>query len=65
VAEEGDRVTVAFEDEASADAAIRALLAAGGRLQAVTPHRETLEDFFVRRLEETREDAPADFQNVG
>jgi ABC-2 type transport system ATP-binding protein len=65
LAEEGDRITVTFEDEASADAAIRALLAAGGRLQAVTPHRETLEDFFVRRLEETREDAPADFQNVG
>jgi ABC-2 type transport system ATP-binding protein len=65
LAEEGDRITVTFEDEASADAAIRALLAAGGRLQAVTPHRETLEDFFVRRLEETREDSPAALQKAG
>jgi ABC-2 type transport system ATP-binding protein len=49
---DADRVTVTFEDEASADAAVRALLAAGGRLVSVTPQRETLEDFFLRRLAE-------------
>ncbi len=56
---EGDRVTVAFDDEAAADAAVRALLDAGGRVVALTPHRETLEDFFVRRLEEERGPAEA------
>jgi ABC-2 type transport system ATP-binding protein len=50
--EEAERVTAVFDDEATADAAVRALLAAGGRLVSLTPHRETLEDFFVRRLEE-------------
>jgi ABC-2 type transport system ATP-binding protein len=59
VASDGDRLTVAFDDEAAADAAVRALLAAGGRVVALTPHRETLEDFFVRRLEEARSPAPA------
>jgi ABC-2 type transport system ATP-binding protein len=54
VAEEGDRVTVTFDQEAEADAAVRALLAAGGRVVSLTPHRETLEDFFVRRLEESK-----------
>ncbi|GEJ55655.1 ABC transporter ATP-binding protein [Anaeromyxobacter diazotrophicus] len=52
LAEEGERVSVAFDDEASADGAVRAVLAAGGRLVALTPHRETLEDFFMRRLQE-------------
>jgi ABC-2 type transport system ATP-binding protein len=52
VAQDGDRLTVAFDDEGAADAAVRAVLAAGGRLVALTPHRETLEDFFLRRLEE-------------
>jgi ABC-2 type transport system ATP-binding protein len=51
---EGPLATVSFEDEAAADAAVRALLAAGGRVVALTPHRETLEDFFVRRLAEDR-----------
>jgi ABC-2 type transport system ATP-binding protein len=55
---EGARVTVAFEDEATADAAVRALVAAGGRVVALTPHRETLEDFFVRRLAEDGAAAP-------
>jgi ABC-2 type transport system ATP-binding protein len=49
---EGERLTVAFPDESTADAAVRAVLAAGGRLVALTPHRETLEDFFLRRLGE-------------
>ena len=58
LAREGDRLSVAFADEASADAAVRAVLAAGGRVVAVTPHRETLEDFFVRRLAEERAESP-------
>ena len=58
LAREGDRLSVAFDDEASADAAVRAVLAAGGRVVAVTPHRETLEDFFVRRLAEERAESP-------
>jgi ABC-2 type transport system ATP-binding protein len=54
VAQEGDRLTVTFADEGAADAAVRALVAAGGRVVSLTPHRETLEDFFVRRLEESK-----------
>jgi ABC-2 type transport system ATP-binding protein len=53
IAREGDRITLAFPDEAAAEAALRALVGAGGRVVALTPHRETLEDFFVRRLQET------------
>jgi ABC-2 type transport system ATP-binding protein len=49
---DGDALTVSFADEQGADAAVRALLAAGGRVLSLTPHRETLEDFFVRRLGE-------------
>ncbi len=52
IAQDGDTFTVAFEDERAADAAVRAVLAGGGRVVALTPHRETLEDFFMRRLEE-------------
>ena len=52
IAQEDDLVTVLFEDERVSDAAVRALLAAGGRLVSLTPNRETLEDFFMRRLEE-------------
>jgi ABC-2 type transport system ATP-binding protein len=52
IAEEGERVTAIFDDAALADAAVAAVLAAGGRLVALTPHRETLEDFFLRRLGE-------------
>jgi ABC-2 type transport system ATP-binding protein len=59
IAAEGDRLTVTYQDAAAADAAVRALLAAGGRVVALTPHRETLEDFFVRRLEESRGEAGA------
>jgi len=54
VTEEGDLVTVSFEEEAGADAAVRAVVAAGGRVVSLTRHRETLEDFFVRRLAESR-----------
>jgi len=51
VAREGERTTWAFEGEIDADAAVRAVVAAGGRVVALTAHRETLEDFFLRRLE--------------
>jgi ABC-2 type transport system ATP-binding protein len=57
--EEGDRVTAAMPDEATADAAVKAVLAAGGRVVALTPHRETLEDFFLRRLDEDAKSGPA------
>jgi ABC-2 type transport system ATP-binding protein len=53
------RLTVAFDDEAHADAAVAAIVRAGGRVLSLTPHRDTLEDFFVRRLAETREPQPA------
>jgi ABC-2 type transport system ATP-binding protein len=49
---DGDAITVAFDDQETADAAVRELLSAGGRLLSLTPYRETLEDFFVRRLGE-------------
>jgi ABC-2 type transport system ATP-binding protein len=51
VAREGGRLAWAFDDEAAADAAVRALVSAGGRVASLTSHRETLEDFFMRRLE--------------
>jgi ABC-2 type transport system ATP-binding protein len=52
IAREGETFTSAFEDDRSAEQAMRAILAAGGRIVALTPNRETLEDFFMRRLEE-------------
>jgi ABC-2 type transport system ATP-binding protein len=58
VAAEGERLTLSFPDEGAADAALRALLAAGGQLVSLTPHRETLEDFFVRRLDEAEARGP-------
>ncbi len=58
LAEEGDRLTVSFGDPAEADRAVRALVAAGGQLVALTRHRETLEDFFVRRLGEAAVSEP-------
>jgi ABC-2 type transport system ATP-binding protein len=50
IAREGARTTLLFDEEGAADAAVRALVAAGGRVVALTRHRETLEDFFLRRL---------------
>jgi ABC-2 type transport system ATP-binding protein len=46
----GHRATLLFADEAAADAAVAATVAAKGRLISLTRHRETLEDFFMRRL---------------
>jgi ABC-2 type transport system ATP-binding protein len=47
-----DRHALVFPDLESANVAAAAVLAAGGELLSLVPHRETLEDFFVRRLEE-------------
>jgi ABC-2 type transport system ATP-binding protein len=49
---DGQRLGVAYPDLDRANGAVAAVLAAGGRLVSMVPHRETLEDFFVRRLEE-------------
>jgi ABC-2 type transport system ATP-binding protein len=51
VAREGGRSSWSFHDEGAADAAVRAVVQAGGRVASLTSHRETLEDFFMRRLE--------------
>ena len=64
VAMEPGRATFSFEDEAGADAAVRAVVAAGGRVAALTAHRETLEDFFLRRLAPEAA-APAPLQRAG
>ncbi|WP_242339432.1 MULTISPECIES: ABC transporter ATP-binding protein [Anaeromyxobacter] len=58
VACDGPRVTVAFDDEQAADAAVRGLVGSGSRLVSLTRHRETLEDFFLRRLGESSEARP-------
>ncbi len=59
VAREGERLAWSFADEAAADAAVRAVVQAGGRVSALTSHRETLEDFFMRRLEGEGDPPPA------
>jgi ABC-2 type transport system ATP-binding protein len=59
LARDGDRLAVSFADEGAAQAAVRALVAGGGRLISVVPHRETLEEFFVRRLDEAGARPPA------
>ncbi len=55
IARDGERWTYVLPDEQAADAAVRAVLLAGGRVVSVTPQRETLEDFFVRRLADDEE----------
>jgi ABC-2 type transport system ATP-binding protein len=47
-----DRHAMTFPDLESANSAVAGVLAAGGTLVSLVPHRETLEDFFLRRLEE-------------
>jgi ABC-2 type transport system ATP-binding protein len=59
IVEEGERLTMVFQDPAAADLAVTGLLAAGGRLISLTPHRETLEDLFLRRFQEGRGSLPA------
>jgi ABC-2 type transport system ATP-binding protein len=51
---DGDRLSVVFDDEEAADAAVRGVVSSGGRVISLTRHRETLEDYFVRRFEEER-----------
>ena len=51
---DGDRLGLSFADLESANAAVAAALSGGGALVSLVPHRETLEDFFMRRLEEGR-----------
>ncbi len=53
IATEGERVTVVFDDTAAAEEALRTVLAAGGHPVSLTPNRETLEDYFLRRLQES------------
>ena len=48
----GQGVALTFAEEDHADAAVREIMASGGRLVSLTRHRETLEDLFVRRFKE-------------
>jgi ABC-2 type transport system ATP-binding protein len=50
LAREEERFTWRFPEEAAADAAVRAVVTAGGRVVSLVAHRETLEDFLLRRL---------------
>ena len=54
VSREHDRFTLSFPSVEAANAAVAGVLGAGGTLLSLSPHRETLEDFFMRRLEEGR-----------
>jgi len=49
----GDATALTFDSEDAADRAIALLAAAGVRIVSVNRHRETLEDLFVRRANET------------
>ncbi len=60
LAREGGRVAWSFADESAADAAVREVVQAGGRIAALTSHRETLEDFFMRRLAGAPDDIALD-----
>jgi len=59
IAVEGEQLTAVYDDEAQADAAVASVLGAGGRVVALAPQRETLEDFFLRRLAESGAAVPA------
>lgn len=48
----GDGLALTFADDGTAEDAVGALALAGARIVQVTPHRETLEDLFMRRAEE-------------
>ena len=52
VSRDGDRFALSFPDLAAANAAVVSVVGSGGAVLSLVPHRETLEDFFVRRLEE-------------
>ncbi len=46
-----ERLVCAYADEASAQEAARAAIVEGAMVESLTPHRETLEDLFVRRAQ--------------
>ena len=54
VSRDQTRLGLSFDDLEQANEAVAAALATGGELVSMVPHRETLEDFFVRRLEERK-----------
>ncbi|MGA8891303.1 MAG: ABC transporter ATP-binding protein [Anaeromyxobacteraceae bacterium] len=54
VSREGSRLGLSFVDLDAANHAVAAAIGKGGELLSLVPHRETLEDFFVRRLEERK-----------
>lgn len=49
----GEGLALTFADEARADEAVSALAEAGARILQVARHRESLEDLFMRRAEES------------
>jgi ABC-2 type transport system ATP-binding protein len=54
VSRDQSRLGLSFADLETANRAVVGALASGGALLSMVPHRETLEDFFVRRLEEDK-----------
>jgi ABC-2 type transport system ATP-binding protein len=48
----GSGLALSFADDARADEAVAAIVAAGGRLVSLARHRESLEDLFMRKAEE-------------
>lgn len=51
--EKGSGHAFTFEEETAADEAVRALVGAGARIVSVARHRESLEDLFMRKAEES------------
>jgi len=49
VLERDDGTVLTFTDQDAADAAVREIVSAGGRLVSLQPHRDTLEALFVQR----------------
>ena len=54
VSQDQARLGLSFGDLDQANRAVAAALAGGAELVSMVPYRETLEDFFVRRLEERK-----------
>jgi ABC-2 type transport system ATP-binding protein len=54
----GDGLALTFADDGAAEDAVGALALSGARIVQVTPHRETLEDLFMRRAHEEGMVAP-------
>ena len=49
ILERDDGTVLTFTDQGKADVAIREIVAAGGKLVSLSPHRDTLEALFVQR----------------